>query len=122
VRPPLLTHSQFAVLSALLDGQARRGREIARSIEFHRVGSITILFRPLNWHGFIDRVRWRDAGGELLTGYRITESGRRAWLESADFYRHFVERFGKPQRPGSAPVTEVLPRLGSPRRAKTKIG
>jgi DNA-binding PadR family transcriptional regulator len=122
MRPPALTHSQFAILSALLDGRPRRGIEIARAIHFHRVNSVTIILRPLNWHGFIERVRWRESE-EALVGYRITDSGRRAWLETADFYRHFVERFGKAQPPRSPPpaVTVIAP-LGNSRRSNKAVG
>jgi DNA-binding MarR family transcriptional regulator len=117
--PPTLTHNQFAVLSVLLDGQPHRGTSIARSIEFHRVLSITSIFRPLSWNGLMERVRWQE-NGEAVVGYRITENGRRAWLEAADFYSYFVERFGKPRPRAPGPSVTVLTPLGTARpRRKT---
>ena len=87
---PSIGHRQFCVLGGLLAGPLtlheladRLGRP---KCQVH-VGAIHRSGLIEKWDELLDTEKKRRV-------YAITDEGRRAWQESADFYLNLIERFG----------------------------
>jgi hypothetical protein len=123
VKVPSLPHRHFMIVSALVDGTDRTFDELCRALgkDLSR-SSFMDAFWQLAARGFIVRVRFmgvvrqkhRRSYRRTFKAYRITDSGRAAWVETLDFYRFLSERFLKTAgRHGSTAVTTPKAKHGA---------
>lgn len=97
---PRLTHLQFIVIGALLDG-AHSGKEVRAELKrarAHRSGpSFYQMMARMEDAGLVSG--WYEQ--EIVEGqiirerrYELTAAGRSAWQQSRDFYLAWIERYG----------------------------
>jgi DNA-binding MarR family transcriptional regulator len=117
MQPPDISPTQYAALSALLDGVARRPGAVARAVR-RRPDSFAMILRPLRFRGLVERVQWSEQhegrASSRRIGYRITAAGRRAWQETLQFYLYFAERFGATTGPRSSEMPDQVEPLPFP--------
>ncbi len=94
---PSLGNTQFAILTGLLDGGSLTIGELAERIEWTlNPNSLILLAGRMHKPGLIAKADELLRNGETRRVYQITESGRLAWQESADFYLTLIERAQAP--------------------------
>jgi DNA-binding PadR family transcriptional regulator len=91
-RLPMLTHLQFLVIGALLDGE-RAGKDIRRELAAYGVRRTAPAFYQMmarledaNWIvGFYTQ---QIVDGQIIKErrYRVTTPGQRAWQRTREFY------------------------------------
>lgn len=105
---PPLSHRKFQILCALIDGREKGSRQVRDEIGYHPQATVfSRQCRQLQVDGLIERhdvvhYRTHSATGrrldrrerfQTLAMLKITEAGREAWRETADWYLYYIERF-----------------------------
>jgi hypothetical protein len=131
MKPPAISDRVFEVLSVLLDGGIHSFEEIQAAIDFeptrntfNQVIERLIVRGQVRRHRFStiqtnrkghDQTVWRPA-------YEITDKGRQAWAEKADFFAFLLKRFADPKRiaaakrPAGKTDLQAAPRVIRPRQ------
>ncbi len=120
---PILHHSHFVVLSALVDGEARTYRELRELMRWNvAVSSWYRMVVSLSKQGLVERKRTllRRDGSVRADEYAlvITSEGLAAWREQSDFYLYDINLLGSDAANSDHDTTIIAMKAAEPTKRK----